>query len=129
MIIRRGAIYLAALDPTLGHEIAKTRPVLVVSNDKNNQFSGTVTVLPISSRTLEKTYPFEVGVPKCGGGLPKASKIKADQIRTLDKKRLIKSIGTLSDELMAAADRAVKIHLGLDWSDAAHIDPEPPSGW
>ena len=113
MIIKRGAIYLAALDPTIGHEIAKTRPVLVVSNDKNNQFSGTVTVLPITSKALDKTYPFEVGVPKGGGGLPKASKIKADQIRTISKNRLIKAIGTLSDELMAEADRAVKIHLGI----------------
>ncbi len=114
MTIKRGGIYLAALDPTIGHEIAKTRPVLVVSNDKNNQFSGTVTVLPITSKALEKTYPFEVAVPKGGGGLPKASKIKADQIRTIDKKRLIKAIGTLPDELMVEVDRAVKIHLGLD---------------
>jgi mRNA interferase MazF len=113
MIIKRGAIYLAALDPTIGHEIAKTRPVLVVSNDKNNHFSGTVTILPITSKALEKIYPFEVGVPMGAGGLPKASKIKADQVRTIDKKRLIKAIGTLSAAHMSAADRAVKIHLGL----------------
>jgi mRNA interferase MazF len=114
MIIRRGAIYLAALDPTLGHEIAKTRPALVVSNDKNNRFAGTVTVLPITSGALEKVYPFEVGIPRGEGGLPKASKIKADQIRTIDKKRLIKAIGALSDEHMSAVDRAVRIHLDLD---------------
>jgi len=44
MNIRRGEIYLAALDPTLGREISKTRPVVIVSNDKNNAFSGTVTI-------------------------------------------------------------------------------------
>ena len=113
MIIRRGGIYLAGLDPTIGHEIAKTRPVLVVSNDLNNRFSGTVTVLPITSWSLENIYPFEVGVMKGSGGLPKASKIKADQIRTLDKKRLIKAIGTLSFEDMAAVEKAVQIHFGL----------------
>ena len=52
MIIRRGECYLAALDPVMGHEISKTRPVVVVSNDKNNEFSGTVTILPI---TIEKS--------------------------------------------------------------------------
>jgi len=96
MIIKRGDIYLAAL----GHEISKTRPVLVISNDKNNTFSGTVTVLPITSKSLEKIYPFEVGIEKGKGNLPKDSKIKADQIRTLDKRRLIKTIGTLSNNDM-----------------------------
>ena len=64
MIIKRGGIYLAGLDPAMGYEISKTRPVLVISNDKNNTFSGTVTVLPITSKSLEKIYPFEVGVEK-----------------------------------------------------------------
>ena len=113
MIIKRGGIYLAALDPALGHEISKTRPVLVISNDKNNTFSGTVTVLPITSKSLEKIYPFEVGIEKGKGNLPKDSKIKADQIRTLDKRRLIKTIGTLSNNDMVMVERAVKIHLEL----------------
>ena len=113
MNIKRGGIYLAALDPTLGHEILKTRPVLVISNDKNNSFSGTVTVLPITSKSLEKIYPFEVGVQKGKGNLPKHSKIQSDQIRTLDKKRLIKSIGMLSEDDMVMVEKAVKIHLEL----------------
>ena len=50
MNIKRGEIYLAALDPVMGREIAKTRPVAVVSNDKNNEFSGTVTILPLTSK-------------------------------------------------------------------------------
>jgi mRNA interferase MazF len=58
MIIKRGYIYLAALDPVVGNEIAKTRPVAVISNDKNNEFSGTVTVLPLTSKNLRKIYPF-----------------------------------------------------------------------
>lgn len=113
MNIRRGGVYLAGLDPTVGHEIAKTRPVLVVSNDLNNRYSGTVTVLPITSGALDKIYPFEVAIPQGAGGLPKDSKIKADQIRTLDRKRLIKTIGNLADEDMAHVNQAMRIHLSL----------------
>ena len=54
MNIRRGGCFLATLDPVIGHEISKTRPVVVISNDKNNEFSGTVTVLPITSKNLRK---------------------------------------------------------------------------
>ena len=113
MIIRRGFIYLAALDPVVGNEIAKTRPVAVISNDKNNEFSGTVTILPISSRNLRKAYPFEVYLEKGSGKLPKNSKLKADQIRTLDKSRLVKLIGELGTAQIAAIEKALKIHLEL----------------
>jgi len=57
MIIKRGGIYLAALDPVIGNKITKTRPVVVISNDKSNDYSGTVTVLPITSKNLHKIYP------------------------------------------------------------------------
>ncbi|MBM4314246.1 MAG: type II toxin-antitoxin system PemK/MazF family toxin [Deltaproteobacteria bacterium] len=113
MNIKRGEIYLAALDPTLGREMAKTRPVVIVSNDKNNEFSGTVTILPLTSKNLQKIYPFEVFLSQGHANLPKDSKIKADQIRTLDKSRIIKSIGVLGKKDLEAIDRAMKIHLGL----------------
>ena len=113
MIIRRGFIYLAVLDPVVGNEIAKTRPVAVISNDKNNEFSGTVTILPITSRNLRKVYPFEVYLEKGNGKLPKNSKLKADQIRTLDKSRLVKLIGELGTTQIAAIGKALKIHLEL----------------
>ena len=60
MNIKRGDIFLATLDPVVGREIAKTRPVVVVSNNVNNKYSGTVTVLPITSQNLNKVYPFEL---------------------------------------------------------------------
>ena len=81
MSIKRGEIYLAALDPVVGREISKTRPVAVVSNDTNNEFSGAVTILPITSKNVSKLYPFEVFLPQGCGNLPKNSKVKADQIR------------------------------------------------
>jgi mRNA interferase MazF len=113
MTINRGDIFLAALDPVVGNEISKTRPVIVVSNNINNCHAGTVTVLPVTSKKLKKTYPFELFLPKGAGNLPKDSKAKADQIRTLDKARLVKHIGTLSKEQLNLLNNAIRIHLAL----------------
>ncbi len=113
MNIKRGEIHLVGLDPIIGREISKTRPVVVVSNDKNNEFSGTVTILPITSRNLQKIYPFEVFLTKGTGNLPKDSKVKANQIRTLDKSRIVRFIGTLEKTEMDKIEKAMKIHLAL----------------
>lgn len=112
MTIRRGDIHLAILDPVVGREISKTRPVVVISNDKNNEFAATVTVLPVTSNT-ERIYPFEVFLPKGVGNLPKDSKVKADQVRTIDKSRLISRLGSLGNEAIEQIEHALKIHLGL----------------
>ncbi|MEE8431151.1 MAG: type II toxin-antitoxin system PemK/MazF family toxin [Candidatus Desulfatibia sp.] len=113
MNIKRGGIYLTALDPVIGKEISKTRPVVVVSNNKNNEFSGTVTILPITSKNIQKIYPFEVFLKKRIGNLPKNSKTKADQIRTLDKSRIVKFIGALEKKELDLIDKAILIHLDL----------------
>ncbi len=113
MNIKRGEIYLAALDPVVGKEISKTRPVVVVSNDKNNEFSGTVTILPATSKNISKIYPFEVFLPEGSGNLPKDSKVKADQIRTLDKTRLVKQIGKLGQKEISKINKAIRVHLWL----------------
>ncbi len=113
MNIKRGDICIASLDPVIGKEISKTRPVVIVSNDKNNTFSGTVTILPITSKRLKRIYPFEVLLPKGSGSLPKDSKVKADQIRTLDKSRIISILGKLDESAVKSIDRALKIHLAL----------------
>ncbi len=113
MDIRRGDIFIAALDPVLGSEISKTRPVLIVSNNQNNNFSATVTILPITSGSLGKIYPFEIFLPAGSGNLPKDSKAKADQIRTLDKGRLVKRIGKVDKHAMDLAEKAMAVHLAL----------------
>lgn len=113
MNIKRGDIFLAALDPVAGREIAQTRPVVIVSNNLNNTHGGTVTILPITSQKLNKAYPFELILPKGSGNLPKKSKVKADQIRPLDRTRLIKRFGCLTAEQINGIDRAMKIHLAL----------------
>lgn len=114
-MIRRGTIYWVQLDPTLGSEIKKTRPALIVSNDQNNQASPLVTVVPITSNT--KIFgDFEVSLKSGDGGLKKHGKLKANQVRTIDKKRLIDGpIGsTLSDNLMEQINNALKIHLDIN---------------
>jgi mRNA interferase MazF len=113
MNIKRGDICIASLDPVVGKEISKTRPVVIVSNDKNNAFSGTVTILPITSKKLKRIYPFEVLLPKGSGSLPKDSKVKADQIRTLDKSRIVSILGRLGENEVKSVERALRIHLAL----------------
>jgi mRNA interferase MazF len=109
---KRGSIWLISLEPVVGAEIGMTRPAVIISNDINNRFSGTVTVLPITSST-DKIYPFEVKIPKGTGSLDLDSKVKANQIRTIDKKRLINLIGLLSNNILIQLEEAVKIHLAF----------------
>ena len=109
---KRSEIWLVSLEPVVGHEIGKTRPVLVISNDKNNLFADTITVLPITSKT-KKTYPFEVFLSKEETHLPKDSKVKCNQIRTVDKRRLVSFISTLSPEKLKEVEKAVLIHLDI----------------
>ena len=111
--IFKGEIYLADLNPTIGSEIAKTRPVLIVSNDINNQYAATVTIVPITS-TTEKIYPFEVFLPKGEGGLTNDSKAKANQIRTIDKLRLKKRLGKINEETLKEIEKAILIHLEIE---------------
>jgi mRNA interferase MazF len=113
-LIKRGEIYWANLDPTIGAEIKKTRPVLVVSNNVNNKYSPLVTVLPISS-TVKNLYPYEILVERGIAGLKNASIIKANQIKTIDKKRINgQLIGFIDDsDIMEQVNKAIKVHLYL----------------
>jgi mRNA interferase MazF len=109
---QKGEIYWADLNPTIGSEIAKTRPVLIVSNDINNQYAATVTILPITSST-EKIYPFEILLPKGEGGLSNESKAKANQIRSIDKQRLKSRLGKISELKIREIEEAILIHLDI----------------
>lgn len=96
MAFFRWNVYLANPDPAIGSEQGKTRPVIVISEDQINQILPVVNVLPITSRKADrKVYPNEVLIPKGIGGLTKESIVLCYQIRTLDKKRLIKKLGTI----------------------------------
>jgi mRNA interferase MazF len=112
--MKRGEIFYANLNPTIGSEIAKRRPVLVVSNNANNRAASTVTILPITSN-VSRVYPFEVFIQPEDSGLPQPSKVQAQQIRTIAVQRLENSrAGYLNESLMARVNAALKLHLALD---------------
>lgn len=112
----RGQIWLVSLDPVTGSEIGKTRPALVISNNKSNKYAATITVIPLTSST-EKVYPFEVFIEKKYSGLAIDSKIKCNQVRTVDKSRLTKNIGLLPEYKIKEVEKALLLHLGIDLSD------------
>ena len=92
-------IFLANLDPVIGSEQGKTRPVLVISEERINQLLPVVNVLPITSRKAGRTiYPNEVLIPKGMTGLTRESVVLCHQIRTLDKKRLVKRLGKITSK-------------------------------
>jgi Growth inhibitor len=109
---KRGEIWQVSLEPVLGHEIGKTRPALVISNDKNNEYSSTVMLIPITG-SIEKIYPFEVFISAEDSKLPLDSKLKCSQIRTVDKLRLLKVVGEISDEILKKVEEALLIHVGI----------------
>lgn len=90
MGVKRFEVYLINLDPTIGHEIKKTRPCLVISPNEMNQYISTVIIAPMT--TKGRKYPTRVTCTFQG----KKGQIILDQIRTVDKKRLVKKIGTIS---------------------------------
>lgn len=111
--MKRGEIFYSQLDPTIGSEIKKTRPVLIISCDANNRGASTVTVIPITSN-VERVYPFEVLLETCETQLPKQSKAQCHQIRTLSKLRFIgRPIGRIGILKMRQIENALKIHLNL----------------
>jgi len=97
----------------VGSEQGKTRPVLIIQNDIANQYSPVVIVAALTTTTTSKDYPCEVGVLAPEGGLRNDSTILLNQIRTIDKRRLIKHWGKLQDTTLERVDEALKISLGL----------------
>ena len=114
MKMKRGEIYFANLDPTVGDETKKIRPVLIISNNANNNAANTITVIPITSN-VNKVYPFEVLIKINDSGLPKISKAQCHQIRTISKIRISnkKPLGIVEKVVLAKINSALKLHLDL----------------
>lgn len=112
-MIARGDLFSACLDPVVGSEQGGIRPVLVIQNDVGNRYSPTVIVLAITSQLGKARLPTHVPVSAEGTGLQKDSVILAEQIRTLDKRRLRDRIGALSPEVMSQVTTALKVSLGV----------------
>lgn len=107
--IERGEVYWVNFDPSLGGEIQKTRPAVVISNNAANAVLNRLQVIPITSRT-DRLYPGEALIELNG----EKRKAMADQIATVSKTRLGKRIGVISAEGMRRIEDAVMLQLGLN---------------
>ncbi|MBI4734855.1 MAG: type II toxin-antitoxin system PemK/MazF family toxin [candidate division NC10 bacterium] len=105
--VRRGDVILANLDPTIGVEIKKTRPVIVLSNDSINQLSQLAVVVPLT-KNVAHLSPSHALIPKGVARLSFASKAVTEQIKAVDKRRLVKRLGSLPPDLLAQVERALK---------------------
>lgn len=104
----RGDVYWVALDPTVGSEIRKTRPAVVVSNNSCNRYGARVVVVPITSN-VTSLYPGEAQIRV--GGRP--ARVLGDQLRSIDKGRLRSRVGSLRADEIAEVDEALRITLDL----------------
>jgi mRNA interferase MazF len=112
VVARRGDVVLARLDPTLGVEIKKTRPVIVLSNDSINHFAELAVVVPITKNTA-RVSPSHTVLPKGAAGLTFPSKAVTEQIRAIDKRRLVRRLGRLGPDLLEQVERALRTTLAL----------------
>ncbi len=111
--IKRGDIFLINLSPIKGSEQGGVRPGLILQNDIYNEYSPTTIIAPITSKLYEKEYPTNVFIKKEESGLDKDSTILLNQIRTIDKSRFFKKVGSLNSYSMNKVDNALKISLEL----------------
>ncbi len=114
MEIKRGEIVLAGLEPVKGSEQGGIRPVLIIQNDEGNKFSPTTIIVPVTSTKFTKEFPTNVNISKQESKLNNDSTVLMNQIRTIDKRRIIKRLGVLDNFTMNKIDRALKISLALD---------------
>lgn len=113
MVVRRGDIFYADLSPVVGSEQGGTRPVLIIQNDIGNQYSPTTIVAAITSQIDKPKLPTHVAMPAAPGGLEKDSVILLEQIRTIDKSRLLEKVTSLDAGMMSRVNQAIEISLGL----------------
>lgn len=114
MEIKRGDIVLANLEPVKGSEQGGVRPALIIQNDTSNEFSPITIIAPITSHRFDKEYPTDVFISKEDSRLNKDSRILLNQLRTIDKRRIVNKLYSLNHFLMKKVDMAIKISLGLD---------------
>jgi len=111
--VKRGDIFFAELSPVVGSEQGGVRPVLILQNDIGNQYSPTTIVAAITSQISKAKLPTHVEISAEEGGLVKDSVVLAEQVRTIDKRRLKEKVSTIDDKLMQKINRALEISVGL----------------
>lgn len=111
-MILRGEVYWTDFRGSIGAEIRKVRPAVVVSDDEHNAHMETVTVAPLSS-AAGRLHSYEAAVPEGVFGDGRSARVKTHQLRAVDKRRLRKKLGVLPIGAMADVDATLRIHLGL----------------
>jgi mRNA interferase MazF len=112
-LIRRGDIFYANLNPVLGSEQGGQRPVLIIQNDVGNTYSPTTIVAAITSRIKRAKLPTHIELSAARFQLEKDSVVLLEQLRTIDKQRLMEKITHLDEETMLKVNQAMEISLGL----------------
>ena len=110
--MKRGEIYRADLDPVVGSEQGGVRPVVIIQNDTGNLHSPTVIVAAITTRRKKPGLPIHVPISAEESGLKQDSIVLTEQVRTLEKSRLSRRLGTLTPEAMKRLDHALGLSLG-----------------
>lgn len=113
LIVKRGDVFYADLNPVIGSEQGGVRPVLVIQNDVGNKYSPTVIVAAITSQVNKAKLPTHVQIVSSAYSLPKNSVVLCEQIRTIDKKRLREKLGGIDAENMRNVNNALRISVGL----------------
>ena len=113
MIVKRGEIWLADLNPTRGSEQAGTRPVLIFQNNLINRYTKTILAIALTTNLRRASLPSCLQISKGEGGLASDSVELCHQLRVLDKTRLTRKLGTVSPTTISAIESCVKFTTGM----------------
>ena len=112
MIIKRGDVLYADLGPVIGSEQNGIRPVVVLQNDKGNKYSPTIIVSPVTTKS-KNNIPTHITISSRDSGLTRDSTVLIEQIRTIDKARIVKKVGHIPEKIMEEIMKAIKISFSI----------------
>lgn len=110
---KRGDLFLVSFDPAVGSEVRKTRPAVIIQNDIANEFSPVTIVAAITSKFGPKLRPTEALISVGETGLSQPSVVLLNQLRSVDRSRLIKRMGKIDDLTLKRVEGCLKISLAL----------------